>query len=143
MAFSYRGVPVAFDRGTLLHKVLLLVFQWQVPVVEWLNQPLRRIHLLMNASHPLSGALLLPPSALTFVSTASAPACSTTYAITAQSLTVELKWIAAGRIATDESRSAADSLAVRFVPQRLCYWDSVGRNLHRIYPILWGLYGLS
>lgn len=57
MAFSYRGVPVAFDRGTLLHKVLLLVFQWQVPVVEWLNQPLRRIHLLMNASHPLSGSL--------------------------------------------------------------------------------------
>lgn len=51
------------------------------------------------------------------IQAASAPACSTTYAITAQSLTGELKWIAAGRIATDESRSAADSLAVRSVPQ--------------------------
>ncbi|KAM7460624.1 hypothetical protein LguiB_036015 [Lonicera macranthoides] len=112
MAFSYRDVPVTFDRGTPLHKALQLVFQWQVPVVEWLNQALRRIHVLMNASHPLSGALLLPPPALTFVSAASAPACSITYAITAQSLTGELKWIAAGRIATDESRSAADSLAV-------------------------------
>ena len=58
-----------------------------------------------------------PPPALTFVSAASAPACFTTYAITAQSLTGELKWIAAGRIATDESRSAADSLAVGSVPQ--------------------------
>ncbi|KAK8613110.1 hypothetical protein V6N13_104431 [Hibiscus sabdariffa] len=35
----------------------------------------------------------------------SAPACSTTYAITAQSLTGELKWIAVGRIATDESQT--------------------------------------
>lgn len=61
--------------------------------------------------------LVPPPPALTFVSAASAPACSTTYAITAQSLTGELKWIAAGRIATDESRSAADSLAVGSVPQ--------------------------
>lgn len=58
-----------------------------------------------------------PRPALTFVSAASAPACSITYAITAQSLTGELKWIAAGRIATDESRSAADSLAVGSVPQ--------------------------
>nr|GME06069.1 DNA-dependent RNA polymerase [Ipomoea batatas] len=57
LAFSYRGVPVTFDRGTPLHKALQLVFQWQVPVVEWLNQPLRRIHVLMNASHPLSSSL--------------------------------------------------------------------------------------
>jgi len=57
MAFSYRDVPVTFDRGTPLHKALQLVFQWQVPVVEWLNQALRRIHVLMNASHPLSGSL--------------------------------------------------------------------------------------
>lgn len=52
--------------------------------------------------YQLCGFISVPP-ALTFISAASAPTCFTTFAITAQSLTGKLKWIAAGRIATDES----------------------------------------
>ena len=102
---SYMPLQLKASRATLL-SVLFSVYT-QKHIKEMLFRCISCVVLLVPP----------PPPALTFVSAASAPACFTTYAITAQSLTGELKWIAAGRIATDESRSAADSLAVGSVPQ--------------------------